>query len=123
MPQLTVHRPLDESHLHHDLRMYPVRTKLRQALGSGERRLWDLDRIESLSEIQEQLRIEAGADLSREHEVVSVVIANEQGTQTDARTLRIGEAADDELLRGLAFHLEPVLRAAVLVGRSATLGD
>ena len=37
--------------------------------------------------------------------------------------LRIGEAADDELLRRLALHLQPVLRATMLVLGVAPLGD
>ena len=54
---------------------------------------------------------------------LAVVVADEQGAETDARTLRIGEPAHDELLRRLALHLQPVLRAAVLVRRAAALGD
>ena len=54
---------------------------------------------------------------------LAFVVADEQRAEADARALRIGEAADDELLRRLALHLQPVLRAAMLVRRAAPLGD
>src|SRR6185436_19841895 len=41
----------------------------------------------------------------------------------DARPLRIGKAADDEFLRRLALHLQPVGRTAMFVRRIATLRD
>ena len=53
----------------------------------------------------------------------AVVVADEQRAQADACALRIGEPADDELLRRLALHLQPVLRAPMLVRRAAALGD
>ena len=83
----------------------------------------DFDGVEALSQIQQQLRVEAGADLAGEDEVAAFVVADEQRAEPDARALRIGEPADDELLRRLAFHLQPVFRAAMLVGRAAALGD
>ncbi len=83
----------------------------------------NLDRVEPPAQVEQQLRIEAGADLSREHQVRPVVVADQQRAEADARALRIGESADDELLRRLAFHLQPVLRAAVFVGRAAPFGD
>src|SRR5207253_4231278 len=82
-----------------------------------------LDSIEPRAQIEQQLRVEAGADLAGEHEFVLLEIPDEQRAEADAPPLRIGEAADDELLRRLAFHLQPVRRAAVLVGRAAPLRD
>ena len=69
------------------------------------------------------LRIETRADLAGEDEVVAIEIADEQRAQADAAALRIGESADDEFLRRLALHLQPVRRAAVLVGRVAAFRD
>ena len=97
---LPVHSMKDD--LHDDRRLHPVRAQPGQALGDGERRLRNLERIEAAAQIEEQFGVEAGADLSGEHEVVAVVVADEQRAEADARALRIGEAADDELLRGLA---------------------
>ena len=88
-----------------------------------ERRRGDLERVEPRAQVEQQLRVEARADLAGEHEVVALEVADEQRAQADARALRIGEAADDELLARLALHLQPVRRAAVLVGRVAPLGD
>ena len=54
--------------------------------------------------------VEAGAHLPRVHEVaVGVVVAEEQRAEPDAGALRVGVAADHELLRVLALELEPVL--------------
>ena len=64
-----------------------------------------------------------GADLSREDEIVAVEVADEQSAESGARALGIGEAADDEVLRRLALHLEPVLRSLLLVRRIEPLGD
>ena len=57
------------------------------------------------------------------HEVVPVEVPDQQRAETHALALRIGEAADDEVVRLLALHLQPVLRAAMLVGRVAALRD
>ena len=105
MPQLVVAGPLDERHLHDDRRPHPVRAQLRQALRDRERRLRDLDRIETLAQIEQQLGVEAGADLSGEHEVVAFVVADQQRAEADARALRIGEAADHQLLRALRIFI------------------
>ena len=55
-------------------------------------------RVELRAQVQQQLRVEAGADLPGEHEVVVLEIADEQRAEPDARALGIGESADDELL-------------------------
>ena len=123
MAQLAVHRPLDERDLHDDLGPHPVRAQARQPDGLGERRLRDLERVQPRAQIEQQLRVEAGADLAGEDEVVPLEVADEQRAQADARALRIGEPADHELLRRLALHLQPVRRAAVLVRRVAPLRD
>ena len=71
MPELAVHRPLDERDLHDDLGADPVRAQARQPDALGERRLRDLERIQPRAEVQQQLRVEAGADLPGEDEVVA----------------------------------------------------
>ena len=66
---------------------------------SRERRRRDLGRVEPRAQIEQQLRVEAGSDLSGEDEVAAVEIADEQRAEADAAALRIREAADDEILR------------------------
>src|SRR5215471_1776578 len=114
MPELSVHRPFDEPDLHHDLGTNPV-AATRQAFAFRERRLLDRKRIETRSQIEQKFRVETSADFAGECEVVAVVVADEQRAEADASALRIGEAADDELLRRFDLHLEPVLRASMFV--------
>src|SRR2546422_301340 len=99
MAQLAVHRPLDEGDLDDDLGPRPVRAQARQPFRSGEGRLWDLEAIQPRAQIEQELCVEAGADLAGEHEVVTVEVPDEQRAEADPRALRIGEAADHELLR------------------------
>ena len=47
--------------------------------------LVDLDRVETLAQIEQQPRVEAGADLAGEDEVVAFVVADQQRAETDAR--------------------------------------
>src|SRR5215216_4938210 len=101
--------PLNESNLHGDLRLYPVRAQSRQTFGYSEWRFWNFEFVELFAQIQEQFRIESSSDLSRENEVVTFVITNQQRAQADALALRIRKAADQKILRQLAFHLEPLL--------------
>ena len=82
-----------------------------------------LEHVELPPKVEQQLRVEAGADLAGEDEVLAVEVAHEQRAEADARSLRVGKPADDKLLRRLALHLEPVARAAVLVPGVAALGD
>ena len=82
--------------LHDDLRPHPVRAQARQALGLRERRLRDLERVEPRAQVEQQRRVEAGADLPGEARSRPVEVADEQRAEADARALRIGEAADDE---------------------------
>jgi hypothetical protein len=67
------------------------------------------------AQIEQKLRIEAGADFAGEDKVVPFVITNQESAQACAFALRFGEAADHELLGQFAFHLQPVWRAALLV--------
>src|SRR5262245_42720796 len=105
MAKLAVRRPLDEGDLHDDLGTYPVRSNERQADSFGERRFRNLESVEPGAEIQQQLRIEACADLPGKNEVVPLEVAYKQRPQADPPALGISEAANHELLRRLAFHL------------------
>src|SRR5687767_10925397 len=115
VPQLVVLRPFDERHLHDDLGPHPMRAQARQADGLRERRLCHFECVETPPQIEQELGVETGADLAREHEVVAIVVTDQQGAQADAGALRIGESADHQLLRALDLELEPLLRAAVFV--------
>src|SRR5688572_28732442 len=121
--KLAVHGPLDEPALHDDLGLDPVRAHARESYGFGERRRFHLEAVPLLPEVEQHARVAAGADLTGEDEVVTLVVADEQRAEADAGPLRVGEPAHHELLRGLAFHLQPLLRAAVLVDRVAPLRD
>src|SRR5688500_5376104 len=123
MAELAVNRPFDERYLDDDFRAGPVRTQARQADRPGERRCRDLEGVQPGPQIQQQLRIEAGAHFPGKYQVGTLEIADEQRAETDARTLGIGETPDHEVLHGFAFHFEPVWRTAVLVGRTAALRD
>src|SRR5690242_8595384 len=115
MAKLAVAGPLEKGDLHDDLGTDPVRAQSRQSHGFGEWRLRDFDGIETLAQLQQQLRVETRSDLAGEDKIFLLEIADEQGAETDASSLGIRETADDQLLRSLALHFEPVGRTAVLV--------
>src|SRR5262245_35442719 len=108
MTQLAVPGPLDESDLNHDLRLDPVSADFRDSGSFGEGGFRDLERVPPGPQLLQESGIEAGSDLPREDEIVLVEVAEEQRAQSGTRALRIGKAADHELLRRLAFHLQPV---------------
>src|SRR4051794_22360829 len=99
MPELAVHRPFDEPDLHDDLGTNPM-AMARQAFAFRERRRLDGQRVETFSEFEQELGVETRADLPGKSEVVTVVVADEQRPEADARSLGICETADDEFLRG-----------------------
>ena len=109
--------------LHGDFRPDPVRAHARQPDRLGERRFRDFHRVEPRPQLHQQFRIKTGADLAGEHELSLVVMADQQRAESDASALGIGEAADHELPRRLALHLDPRLRPALLVAGIAALGD
>ena len=75
------------------------------------------------AELAERLVVEAGADLPGVAERAVLVVADEQGAELGARALRRREAADHELLLGVALQLQPVARAPAGVGAVGALGD
>ena len=119
MPELAVHGPLDERGLHDNLRTHPVCAELWQADGLREGRRRQFDGVEAPSQIQQEPGVETRADLAGIDEIAVFVVPDQQGAEADARALRIGKSADDEFLRRLALHLQPMLRAAMLVRRAA----
>src|SRR5215467_10944735 len=115
MAQLAVCGPLDERNLHDDFGSHPVCANARQSFGFREWRVWDLELVQPSTKRQQQFRVEAGADFAGEDEIILIEVAYEQRAETDAAALRICESANDEFLSGLALHLQPMRRAAVLV--------
>ena len=115
MAKLAVHRPFDEGDLDDDLRTHPMRAHAWQPDGLRERRLRDLERIQPRAEIQQQLRVETGADLPAKTKSSRLEVAHQQRAEADPYALWVREPANDELLRRFTLHLQPVRRAAMLV--------
>ncbi len=120
--ELSVGGPFDERHLHGDLRAHPM-GPLGQAGGPGERRIRDGQRVQPGPQVQQQLRVEAGAHLAGEHQVGAVAVADQQRAQPHPAALGIGEPADDELAGVLESSSSASAATAVLVGRTPALGD
>src|SRR5262252_3637270 len=108
MAELSVPRPLDEPDLDDDCGTNPMAVA-GQAFAFRERRLLDGKFVEKCPQFQQEPGVEAGADLAGESEVLVVVfrsvlrtprawsggvVADEQGAEADAGSLRIREAAD-----------------------------
>src|SRR3569832_1412029 len=98
MAQLAVDGPFDERDRDFYLWVYPVRPEPWQAARFREWRFRNFDRVEPLAQIDEEPAVDAGADLAGEGELSLVVMPDEQRAEADTRALRIGEAADDELV-------------------------
>jgi len=64
VPQLAVHGPFDERDLNDNFWTHPVRAQSGQSLGGRKRRFGELDRVEATAQIQQQLRVEAGAEFT-----------------------------------------------------------
>ena len=73
MAQFAVAGPLNESDLHDDFGIDPVGAQAREAGGAGERGLRDFERVEFLTELKQQIVVEAGADFSGVDEVGCLV--------------------------------------------------
>src|SRR5262245_66632391 len=111
MAKLAISRPFEKGHLDEDLRAHPVGAKARQPLRPGERRRRDLERVQPRPEVEQQSRIETGADLSGKDETGSLADTDEQRAEPHARPLRTGEPAAGERLRGTRLRLQPGLRS------------
>src|SRR5437588_2769379 len=104
MTQRAIVAPLRERHLGNKVRRDPVRALRRIAA----RRIYECRfRLLALFELGQQLAqefvVEAGANLAGIAKLAVVVITKQKRAETFARTLRIGEAADDHLLPLRAF--------------------
>src|SRR5262245_51484619 len=104
MAQLSVSGPFDKRYLHNDLGTNPMCAHSRQASALGKRRPGLFDLVEPTPQIEQELGIESGADLAGKEQVASFKVADEQRAEANASALRIGVAADHQLLRRLAFH-------------------
>src|SRR6476660_1216727 len=105
MAKLAVYRPFDEPNLDDDLGAHPVSADARQPDGFCERRLRDLERIQSPTELHKQLRVEPSANLSGKDEIAAIEVPDQQRAKADPGTLWIGEPTDHEFLRSFALHL------------------
>jgi hypothetical protein len=125
VPQSTVVAPLGERDLGDELGLDPVRALgLEAAWGIHERGLILLERQQKLVELREGLIVETGADLSGIAQLAVLIDAEQQGAESLARALRIGEAADHHLLPARAFRLDPVARPEpVAIGRLGAFRD
>src|SRR5262249_60747275 len=120
--QRAVARPLAEADLGDELRLDPRRAARGRVAGAEGRVLaCELGHLRA-KRLQLAL-VEAGADLARVAQGLVLVVADEQRAELLAAALRRGEAADDELLLGRAFPLQPVAAALAHVAAVRTLGD
>ena len=76
MPQFAVDRPFDERDLHHHLRPHPVRPDAWQSDGFRERACGISMSVQPRAQLEQQFRVEAGADLAREDEVLPFEVAD-----------------------------------------------
>src|SRR4051795_11319230 len=120
--QHAVAGPLGEPDLCDQLRAYPMHVSLAHRVAL-ERRTVHFTVGELRTECPQHRVAEPGADLARVDEDAAVVVAEQQRTEPGAAALRLGPAADDELLVPDALELEPVLRPTTGVRRRRAFGD
>ena len=122
--QLAVHGPLDERDLHDDLRPHPVRARRGRPVARVNGDCRDLDGVEAGAQIEQQLACRSRCRPCRR--------TRSRRRRSSRRAARRGRRAlpcgsvkppTTSSCAGLALHLQPVRRAAVLVGRVATLRD
>src|SRR5215203_1268117 len=73
-----------------------------------ERRLRNFDRIKAFTEVDQKRVVESSADLSGKDELAAGVMPDQERTEANACTLRIGESADGEVSLRFALHLQPL---------------
>ena len=124
MAQAAVAGPLAEADLGDQLRRRPVHAAgLRPARRVGERRLALLERVQPLAQSRQGAVVEAAADAAGvAQRALLVVHAHEEGAEPRARSGRLCEAADDELLAVRALALEPGPGAPARVLVAGALG-
>jgi hypothetical protein len=122
--KLAVVGPLGKADLADEPRLDPVHPPGRRQAAPAERRIGPFQAREPVVQAQQGLAAEPGADLARVDQfAVTVVVTEEQRAESDPGALRVGVAADDELLPVLALELQPVPVASALVGGIGPLGD
>ena len=113
-------RPLGERHLGDQLRLDPVCRAPRAACSANGVVAASRAPSSCLLQVAQRLRVEAGADVAGVAQPARLVVdAEQQRAEPGARALRVGVAADHELLALRALELDPVGRAARHVGRVA----
>ncbi|MNS95994.1 hypothetical protein D3C72_1302750 [compost metagenome] len=122
MPHAALPGPGAEGHLRYQLWLDPVAANAaRQVV---ERRGVRHQRVELLAQRAEHRGVEAGADVAGVAQLaLRVVHAQQQGAEPAAAALRVGKAADHELLPQRAFELDPRVGARADVGRVVALAD
>ena len=103
-----MHGPLDKPDLNFDARFHPVRTQARQSDGFREWGLWYFQLVQLCTQVEQQLSIESGPDLSGKNEIIVFKITHEQRAQPDTLALRICKPTDQKIPRQLALHFEPL---------------
>src|ERR1700694_5116205 len=115
-------RPFGERDLGDQLRLHPMRRRVRlRPLDEG--RGLAFERFELCHQRAQELRVEAGAHVAGVFQLAAVVIADQQRTELLAAPARFGPAADDELLTALGLDLHPFARADRTIRRGAHLTD
>ena len=100
--------PLRERDLGDETRLDPVCVASEPTRRTRrERTVRRLDLFEPRAQIPRDADAETGPDLAGEDESIPVVVPNEERADALARSLRIGEAADDEFLPLDALRLHP----------------
>src|SRR5579875_455069 len=117
-------RPFGEGELGDERRLDPGDVALADRVGLAERRALTSQRAQPPAELTERVAVEAGADLARVAQVaMTVVVAEEQRAELGPAAARGGDAADHELLAGLALELQPGAGAGRAIGAVRALGD
>src|ERR1700749_3550380 len=114
--------PFREADLGHQLRCHPRHPALPYRRRVGERRGVPAERPQPCAQRVQRLLVKTGADLAGVLQLAVAEVAQQQRAEVGARALGRGEAADDQLLAGLAFELEPVAGSLGLVWAVRALG-
>jgi hypothetical protein len=122
MAQLPLTGPFAEADLGDQLRPHPMHPRAGES-PDRERRLVLLQRGQPPPEALEQLVVETGPDLAGVDQVVALPVAEQQSAEAVPGPLRVGVAADHQLLLVGALELQPVARPPGRVGRVGPLGD
>src|SRR5439155_22669085 len=117
LPQEIILRPFTKGDFGHEARLDPMHIGPPRQVPVVKRTALLAQLIQAPAQIEQGLVRETGTDLAGINQPLAViaVVADEQGAEADARPLRIGEAADHELLAADAFDLQPPVTARLKV--------